>query len=373
MVSRVAGDRLEDTALTSPSPERVSAPCRHFGTCGGCTLQHADRDYLARWKEQIIAQALAAHGIETEIAPTLTSPDRSRRRSVLSGRRTKKSVIVGFHGHRSDTLVSISDCHVLRPEIVAALPLLGELTRSVAPRTRPIRLAVSVGPAGLDVDLQDTKPLDLSARQELASIARQAGVARLSVAGEPVAQERPPFHPIGPARVVPPPGAFLQATAEGEASLISVVRRITAGAFRIVDLFAGCGTFSLPLAEGAEVHAVEGDAAMLRALGTGWRTAAGLRRVTTAARDLFRRPLLGAELAEYDAAVIDPPRAGAEAQTREIAGSALRRIAFVSCNPATVARDAAILISAGFRLAWVRPIDQFLWSGHVELVGQFDR
>lgn len=367
------GNRLEDARLVSPAKERVIAPCQHFGSCGGCTLQHADRAFLANWKGQVVARALAAHGLEAQIHPTLTSPDRSRRRAVFSGRRTKKTVVVGFHGHRSDTLVPITECHVIRPEIIAALPALGDLTRVAATRTRPIRLAVTLGRAGLDVDLQGTKPLELSARQEIAAIARRAGIARLSAAGEPLVQEQPPFQQMGPARVVPPPGAFLQATDAGEAALTTAVREITGDAARIVDLFAGCGTFTLPLAQASDVHAVEGDVEMLRALDAGWRAARNLRRVTTEPRDLFRRPLVARELDGFDAAVIDPPRAGAEAQTRELAESSLQNIAFVSCNPATFARDAAILVAAGFRLSTVQPVDQFLWSGHVELVGHFER
>jgi 23S rRNA (uracil1939-C5)-methyltransferase len=177
---------------------------------------------------------------------------------------------------------------------------------------------------------------------------------------------------MGRARVVPPPGAFLQATAEGEAALVRAVRETVGDAGRVADHFAGCGTFALPLAEGAEVHAVEGDAAMLAALDAGWRAAAGLRRVTTEARDLFRRPLLAGELKRFDAVVLDPPRAGAEAQARALAGSGVARVAMVSCNPVSFARDAAILVAGGYRLERVQVVDQFRWSGHVELAARFE-
>ncbi len=204
-------------------------------------------------------------------------------------------------------------------------------------------------------------------------MAAEADLARLAWDGEPVAVLRPPVQAMGAARVVPPPGAFLQATAEGEAALRAAVSEATAGARRIADLFAGCGTFALPLAGAAQVLAVEGDAAMAAALDAGWRQAPGLRPVETQARDLFRRPLLAAEFAGIEAVVIDPPRAGAEAQSRELARSGVARVAAVSCDPASFARDAAILVAGGFTLDWVQPVDQFRWSGHVELAAGFSR
>ena len=184
---------------------------------------------------------------------------------------------------------------------------------------------------------------------------------------------RPPWQGMGRARVAPPPGAFLQATAEGEAALVAAVRGLVGDAARVADLFAGCGTFALPLAERAEVLAVEGEAAMLAALDAGWRKAEGLKRIRVEARDLFRRPLQPAELDRFDAVTIDPPRAGAEAQVRELAASRVPRIAMVSCNPATFARDAEILVAGGYKLGEVRPVDQFRWSGHVELAAAFRR
>jgi 23S rRNA (uracil1939-C5)-methyltransferase len=204
-------------------------------------------------------------------------------------------------------------------------------------------------------------------------VAESFDLARVCWDGEPVAMRRAPWLPMGKARVVPPPGAFLQATAEGEAALVAAVGQIVGDAARVLDLFAGCGTFALPLAERAQVVAVEGEAAMLAALGLAARGVPGLRPVRTVARDLFRRPLLPVELAAADAVVIDPPRAGAEAQARELAASRVARIAAVSCNPASFARDARILIAGGYRLEWVQPIDQFLWTGHVELVAAFTR
>ena len=181
-----------------------------------------------------------------------------------------------------------------------------------------------------------------------------------------------PFQTFGKAKVTPPPGAFLQATEHGEKALLNAVREIIGDASRVVDLFAGCGTFSLPLAETAEVHAVEGLRDMMKALDQGWRQSKGLKRVTTETRDLFRNPIIASDL-RYDAAVIDPPRAGAEAQALELAQSKIPNIAFVSCNPVTFARDAATLIRADYQLEWVQVVDQFRWSSHIEVVGKFTR
>ncbi len=369
----VAGDLVTDVEILAPAPERTRPPCPLFGRCGGCALQHASDGFLAGWKADTIRRALAAHRLETEIRPTLTSPPRTRRRAVLTGARTRKTVTLGFHARRSEAIVPLTDCHVLHPDILAGLPALEVLVRAGASRATPIRLTVTTGPAGLDVAVTGAKPLDAALGTTLADIADRAGLARLAWDGEPVATARPPFQIFGAARVVPPPGAFLQATAQGEAALVAAARAAIGPASRIADLFCGCGTFTLPLADAAEVLAVEGDAAMVASLDAGWRAAPGLHRVVARQRDLFRRPLLAAELKGLDAVVIDPPRAGAEAQSREIAASRLARVASISCDPASFARDAAILVAGGFRLDWVQPIDQFRWSGHVELAAQFSR
>ncbi len=359
--------------ILAPSPDRISPVCPHFGPCGGCALQHGSDAFLAVWKTGIIDRALAAHGLAAPLLPIATSPPGSRRRAVFAGRRTRKTVTVGFHGRRSDGIVDATACHLVRPEILAARPALVALAGLAASRSAPVRIGVTSGPAGLDVDLRDAKPAGGDLASRAAGIAEEHDLARLSWNGEVLALRRPPFRQFGPARVTPPPGAFLQATAEGEAALTRFVRETLRPARRAVDLFSGCGTLSLPMAEGAEVHAVEGDAAMLAALDAGWRSAPGLHRVTTERRDLFRRPVLATELDRFDAVSLDPPRAGAEAQTREIARSSLRLVSYVSCDPATFARDAAILAAAGFAIDRLQPVDQFRWSGHVELAAAFSR
>jgi len=356
-----------------PAPERVPPPCPHFGACGGCALQHASDGFLAFWKAEVIARALAARGLAAPIRPIATSPTRSRRRAVLGARRTRKGAVIGFHGRRSETLVDIADCLVVRPEIVAARPALALLAALGASRSATLRVTVTAGPAGLDVDVAGGRDLDAGLRAGLAEAAAGADLARLTWDGETLALRRPPFQAMGTARVVPPPGAFLQATVEGETALVAAVGEALGRPRRVADLFAGCGTFTLPLAATAEVLAVDGEAPMLAALADGWRRTPGLRRVVTAARDLFRRPLLPGELGGLDAVVLDPPRAGAEAQCRELARSGIALVAMVSCDPASFARDARLLVDGGFRLDWVQPVDQFRWSGHVELAARFSR
>lgn len=367
------GDRIPAPRILTPSPDRVSAPCPHYKGCGGCAVQHASDRFVAAWKVDVVRQALAAQGLDAPIRPIATSPPRSRRRAVLSGRRVKSGALVGFHGRASETLVAIPDCHLLHPDLIAALPALEALTGIAASRKSEVRLTVTRSETGLDVSLTQAKTLDPTVFQEAVSHAQHFDLARLTWNGEPVITNWSPVLRFGAARVVPPPGAFLQATEAGEAALLSAVREAVGEASRIADLFAGCGTFALPLAAEAEVHAVEGEAAMLEALDRGWREAPGLKRVTTETRDLFRRPLLPDELARFDALVIDPPRAGAEAQMRQIAKGGPPRIAAVSCDAATFARDARILIEGGYRLDWVQVVDQFRWSPHVELAAGFFR
>jgi 23S rRNA (uracil1939-C5)-methyltransferase len=357
--------------IVKPSEVRVAPPCPHFNACGGCAVQHASDPYVADWKAGIVHAALRAQGIAGEIARVLTSPPNSRRRARLAGRRTKNGALLGFHARASDTVVDNPHCKILTPALLALRPALLELVRLAATRSREVGITLTDSPAGADVLLDGGRELDLALRQEAAAWAAAAGVARLTWNDELVAQAEPPWQPLGRARVVPPPGAFLQATREGEAALVSLVRDATRGAARMADLFAGVGTFALPLAETAEVHAIEGEAAMLDALQKGWRGAPGLHRLTTEPRDLFRRPLDAADLRRFDTAVIDPPRAGAEAQVAELARAQVPVVAYVSCNPASFARDARALLAAGYRMDPITVVDQFRWSPHVELATRF--
>ena len=358
----------------SPRPRSGSSlPAGISAAAAAAALQHASDDFLADWKAGTIVRALAARGIAAPIRPTLTSPPRSRRRAVLSARRTRKTVTVGFHARRAEALVDVTECHVLRPEILAAKPVFARLAAIGATRTAELRLTVLSGPAGLDVAAAGGRPLDADLRARLAAVAAEADLARLAWDGEPVAVLRPPVQAMGAARVVPPPGAFLQATAEGEAALRAAVSEATAGARRIADLFAGCGTFALPLAGAAQVLAVEGDAAMAAALDAGWRQAPGLRPVETrdarpvppsAARRRVRRHRGGGDRPAAGR------RRGAVPRTGPFGRRARRRGLVRSGELRPRCRDPR---RGGFTLDWVQPVDQFRWSGHVELAAGFSR
>jgi len=365
--------RIAAPRIVTPSDQRVTPPCPHYRACGGCSLMHARDGFVAQWKAGIVTGALAAQGIAAEVAAVHASPPRSRRRAVLSGRRTKKGVLLGFHARASDVIVDVADCHVIRPAINAALPLLREAVAAGASRAGEVDVTVIEGPAGLDVAISGGPPADAALLSELARLAEEGDLARIAW-GDEALTRRPPALPFGRAWVVPPPGAFLQATAEGEAALLAGVRAAIGDAGRVADLYAGLGTFTLPLAEAAEVHAVEGLAVPLAALDAGWRVAPGLRRVTAETRDLARRPLLPAELDAHDGIVIDPPRAGAEAQARALAATRrVERLAWVSCDPVTFARDIRILAEGGWRISRLEVVDQFRWSPHVETVAALTR
>ncbi len=367
------GNTLKDIRIVTPSADRVAPPCRHFKSCGGCHLQHAADPVVANWKTDVVRQALAAHGIETEIRPILTSPAQSRRRATFSAKRTKKGAMAGFHGRASDVVVEIPDCKLLDPPLMAGIGIAEDLALLGTSRKAEIAVTVTTSERGLDVQVSGGKPLDEALRNTLGGFCETSGIARLTWEDEVIAMRIPPIQRFGAAEVCPPPGAFLQATPQGEAALLAAVQEAVAGAKRISDLFAGSGTFTLPLAQNAQMHAVEGEAAMLDALDRGWRMAQGLKTVSHAARDLFRRPLLPDELKRFDAVVLDPPRAGAEAQISELARAGVARIAYVSCNPVTFARDTAQLLQAGYTLDWVQPVDQFRWSSHIELAAQLSR
>lgn len=373
----VEGDLVKDTLtnirILTPSPNRVKPPCSHARSCGGCLMQHASDGFVAEWKQGIVVGALAAQGLSATFRPMAISPAQSRRRATLSARKTKGGVLMGFHARASDTLVPVPNCHLLHPDLMASFPALEALVKLGGSRTVEVQLTVTRSLAGADVAVTGGKPLDAPMQMEMARLCEAHKIARLTWNGETVALRAAPVQRFGRALVAPPPGAFLQATAEGEAALLQAVALAIGSARKVVDLFAGAGTFSIPLAERAEVHAVEGEAAMIAALEKGARNAEGLKRLTTETRDLFRRPLEPDEFKGVDAVVIDPPRAGAEAQVAVLAKTAVPVIAYVSCNPATFARDARVLVEAGYRLDWVQVVDQFRWSAHVELAARFSR
>lgn len=365
------GSILREVRVLTPSDQRVSPPCRHFKSCGGCQLQHASDPFVADWKLEIVERALAAQGLETQMRPILTSPPRSRRRATIAARRTKKGAMAGFFARGSDVIVEVPDCQLVDPGLLPGFEVAREMAIAGGSRKGSLAVTVTLSEAGLDVAVSGGKPLDGPLRALLAQLCERLSLARLAWDDELIAQRVPPVQDFAGVRVVPPPGAFLQATREGEQALREAVREAIGKADAVADLFAGSGTFTFGLAQAAPVHAVEGSAEMIAALDLGWRHASGLKEITSETRDLFRRPLLGDELRLFDAVLLDPPRAGAEAQVAELARAHVPRIAYVSCNPVTFARDAAQLTEAGYRLEWVQVVDQFRWSAHVELAALF--
>lgn len=364
----VVNDRIAAPRILTPSTRRISPVCTHYRGCGGCALQHAADDFVAEFKVEVIRSALAARNLPAPVRRLHTSPEQSRRRATFTATRTRKGATIGFHAPGSDQIRDVPECRLVRPALTAILPALQALVMIGGSRKGEMRLTLTETDTGLDLSVTGGKTLDLEMQQALIAQAAKMDLARLSWDGETVVTHRCPLLTFGTAPVVLPPGAFLQATAEGQAALLaSVTEALGDDDKPMIDLFSGIGTFALPLSAKRAVHAVESEAAMLEALDRGWRHGKGLHRVTTERRDLFRRPVTPEELSRFAGAVIDPPRAGAEAQTTMLAQSRIERIAFVSCNPVTFARDAGILIGAGYNLKWIDVVDQFRWSPHVEL------
>ncbi|MEO1000405.1 MAG: class I SAM-dependent RNA methyltransferase, partial [Pseudomonadota bacterium] len=305
----VAGDivegRMAAPKILRPVAERVAPACPHYGACGGCALMHAAPEFQTGWKAAEIARALDAVGLSAAVRPPHVSPEAARRRATLSARRTRAGAIAGFHGQRGAEIVAVPDCRVIAPALRPALAAAEALAALGGTRKGELKVAATATEGGLDLSITGGRPAEGELLAELVAVAEAEDLACLTWDGEVIAMRRPPAVRLGPARVLPPPGAFLQATAEAEAAMQADVAEATDGARRVVDLFAGCGTFTLPLAAGAEVHAVEAEGAMLAALDRGWREAPGLRRITTEVRDLHRRPLLPRELEGVEAVVTD--------------------------------------------------------------------
>ncbi len=376
-------ERTDIVEILKASSDRVTPPCRHFATCGGCALQHWDLEAYGAWKREVVEVQLTRAGLETEVAPILMTPPASRRRVGLHARKVslKKDapVELGYKMRRSWSLVPIVECPIADPAIVQALPRLKEMARGLFEHAKsaPI-LHVTASQTGLDIDISGVERsksggLSADACMQIAMVAGEANFARVTMGDDIVYEARKPRVTFGRGQVGLPPGSFLQASAKSEADMVRLVVEAVQGAKVVADLFCGAGTFTFPLAEVASVRAADGAAKAIAALKTTIATAPGLKGISPEVRDLFRRPLMAPEMKGLDAVVFDPPRAGAEAQAHEIAQSAVSKVVAVSCNPTTFIRDAKILTAAGFSLDKVTPIDQFLWSPHVELVAIFSR
>ncbi len=377
--ARVASGRGELIELVQASADRVPAPCPHFGACGGCALQHWAAGPYLEWKRDLIRQALARERIETEILTPVASPPGSRRRLALHARAGSPGAArLGYKIRGGWRLVEIEVCTIADPRLQAAFPALRRLAAPFLehPRSAPT-LHVTLSASGLDIDVtgveRRTGGLSADARGRAAEAAMGMDAARVTLAGEIVYQARQPTVAMGRASVALPPGAFLQAAASAEAAMAGFASEALAGAGRVADLFCGVGAFALRLAEGSRVHAADSSPEAVAALASAAGAVAGLKGITVEARDLFRRPMLAQEMKGFEGVLFDPPRAGANSQAEQIAASKVARVVGVSCNPTTFARDARILADAGFSLERVLPVDQFLWSPHVELVGVFTR
>ncbi len=369
------GARKADlVSVLEASPQRVTPACRHFTRCGGCAMQHLEESAYRGWKRGLLVEALRAKGIGIEVESLVSFPPHARRRAALTAKRGEGGVLLGFNAALSHRIVDIEECPVLLPQLVAVLPLLRRLARLIARTDDAFRLAVTQTDSGLDVAAQGSGRLEGKPRQAAIDFCIAGGIARLTVDGEIVIEPKKPAILVGGVAVAPPPGSFLQAVEGAEAAMAGIVSEHLARAKRVADLFAGVGAFALRLARASEVHAVEGDAPALAALDRAFRFGAGLKKVTVEKRDLYVRPLTFKELdAGYDGLVFDPPRAGAEAQAAQIARSQVRLVAAVSCNPLTLARDLSILIAGGYELKRVVPVDQFLWSPHLEAVALLEK
>jgi 23S rRNA (uracil1939-C5)-methyltransferase len=367
-------DRRHLLMVDVASTQRIAAICPHFGVCGGCALQHWSTASYRDWKRALVVEALAQVGLDVSVDDLVDAHGEGRRRAVFHARRGTRDVLaVGFAAVRAHHIVPIDRCPILAPALGGALAAAWAIAETLKGERKPLDIHATASDAGLDVDVRGSGPLTAARAGELARVADKHRLARLTRHGEIVAQRATPTVMVGRARLMLPPGAFLQATVAGEAALALLVAENCGGAQNIADLFAGVGPFALRLAEGARVTASDNDKEAITALQRAAETTQGLKPVEAVTRDLFRSPFTPAEFKRYDGVVFDPPRQGAQAQARELAASKVATIVAVSCNPATFARDARALVDGGYRLARVTPVDQFLYSAHVEVVAKFER
>lgn len=363
------GDTVAEDGTVTPGPHRQVPPCRHFPTCGGCQLQHVDDAAYAAYLVERVVGALGQHRLTTEIRAPHLSPPRSRRRATLRALKAGGKVMLGFNAEKSNKLIDLEECHILRPELFALVAPLRDLLNLLLAPKRTAEVHITLADQGVDLVLKGVRAEGFEAAQGLVDFAQEHGLARLSLdegLGSETRWEPQPATVTLSGRPVPLPiGAFLQATQDGEEALVALVIEAVGSPATSADLFAGIGTFALALP--GKVRAAEASRDAVLAL----KRAA--LAVDAQHRDLYRRPLMVPELDGLDAVVLDPPRSGAEVQIGELAKSSVPRIAYVSCNPATFARDAATLVSGGYRLDWIRPVGQFRWSTHVELAAAFSR
>lgn len=367
-------------SISEAAPERREPACRHFGpdgkngTCGGCSLQHmADEPYRG-FKRNLVVYALRSKGLDVQVDALVHCRPGERRRVVFAARKTEKGLLLGFSQAGSHHIVDIEECPVTSDGIVSRLDAIRSIGLPLASNAEPFRITVMETLSGLDISVEGIKSVNDKQRRALTEIVlSMRGIARVSLSGEILIEPQKPVIDFDGVKISPPSGSFAQATRQAEDAMAELVLAHVGKSKRIADLFCGSGTFALRLARLGKVHAVEAEDRPLKALDLAARNTQGLKPVSIEKRDLFRHPVIVKELKNYDAVVFDPPRAGAEAQCKELARSTVKKIVAISCNPLSLARDLAILVEGGYRVTKVTPVDQFLWSPHVEAVATLEK
>ncbi len=366
--------RRNPAQILVPSPNRIEACCKHFTSCGGCQLQHFERQAYLRWKQELVSSALGRERIDCDIEPVLAFGPHARRRAVFTAFSNVSGISLGFLKRDSHHITNIEECPVLVEEIASRLDDFRDLSAILCGRNRKIKISVLACANGLDIAVESEKPVEQKSILQAIEFAGSHSFARLSLDGEVLIETRRPVLDYGFASVTPPPNGFVQAVAAAEAVMADLVSGHLGGCRSVADLFCGHGTFALRLAMNSTVYAAEASESAISALDQAWRgTGSALKHITTERRDLYRRPMNAAELKKIEGVVFDPPRAGAQEQAQELANSGVAKIAAVSCNPVTLARDLGILIEGGYQLKSVTPIDQFIYTPHVEAVALLER
>ncbi|MFD2206291.1 23S rRNA (uracil(1939)-C(5))-methyltransferase RlmD [Kiloniella antarctica] len=377
---RAGGLKAEILELQEQVADHVDPPCQHFGPCGGCTVQHASPEYYQRWKKDIVIQALRRKGFSGgEVADLIQIDAGTRRRAVFAAEARGKKIDLGFHERESHKVIDVKDCLILTSSLGQILPPMRELLKVLlGPDQAKADITVIDSKAGLDILIATDASLTLVGREAITAFSDANNIARFAWSrpkgiAEPVAIRDQPIQMFGDVPVLPPEGAFLQPSQEGQDILTKLVLDyLPDDVETVADLFSGCGTFTFPLSKRAHVHAIEGDERAIAALTSASRRNDTAHKVTTDCRDLVKDPVTADELLGGDCVVLDPPRTGAKEQCYELAQSDINTIIYVSCNPTTFARDAKILVESGYVLKEVTPVDQFVWSGHLEIVACFE-
>ncbi|MCL9981969.1 MAG: class I SAM-dependent RNA methyltransferase [Erythrobacter sp.] len=371
----VPGDHVDPEGIITPGPHHITPVCRHFATCGGCQLQQADDAVLADFVRDRVVNAAKGQGLEpAEVLPVHLSPPNTRRRAGLHGLRTARGAVLGYREGGSHRVVDLAECPVLHPALAALIAPLRAFVAGYGPKAM-VGIDLTLADQGVEANLTHFPLEGLGPTEAALDFAREQGLSRLTIdqgyGPETQWEPEPVTVTLAGVPVGLPPGAFLQATRDAESRMVADAAEWLGEARLVADLFAGLGTFAFGLREGRKVLAVEAERAAHLASKAAGAQAGG--QVLAMHRDLFRSPLEPAELNRFDAVLLDPPRAGARTQVAQIAASTLARVVYVSCNPSSWARDAAVLAEAGFRLTKLRPVGQFRWSTHVELVSLFER